>query len=114
MIGNLDEKTIRRHQANATTLVQDPETYEEALSSDQSKKWEFAIQAELEALRRNGTFGEVQELPQGSKTVKCRWVFKTKRDTNGEIIKHKARLVAKGYTQRDGLIMRKPFLRLSQ
>jgi hypothetical protein len=57
----------------------------------------------LEALTRNGTFGEIQYLPQGSKTVKCKWVFKTKRDTDVNIIKHKARLVAKGYTQRDAV-----------
>ena len=31
------------------------------------------------------------------------WVFKLKKDPNGEVVKHKARLVAKGYVQRQGI-----------
>ena len=37
------------------------------------------------------------ELPEGSKRVGCKWVFKTKRDSNGNSEQYKARLVAKGY-----------------
>lgn len=36
-------------------------------------------------------------LHPGKKAGGCRWVFKTKCDTEGEIQKYKARLVAKGY-----------------
>ena len=90
MIGNLDERTIRRHQANlasgATTLMHDPETYVEALSSDQSKEWKVAIRNELEALERNGTFSSPQDLPCERTTVKTKWVFKTKRDTLGRMV----------------------------
>ena len=35
--------------------------------------------------------------------VGCKWVFKIKRDSNGNIAKYKARLVAKGYLQQYGL-----------
>ena len=72
------------------------------MNSDQVQQWELAIQAVLEALERNETFGESKKLPKDGKAVKCKWVFKTKLDTNGNhLIKHKARLVAKGYTQLD-------------
>ena len=39
----------------------------------------------------------------GSKWVSCKWVFKTKQDSKGNIERYKARLVAKCYTQKDGI-----------
>ena len=43
------------------------------------------------------SFNEVQdlvELPNGVKFIRCKWVFKTKKDSLGNIEKYKARLVA--------------------
>ena len=37
---------------------------------------------------------------EGYKKVGCKWVFKTKHDTSGNIEQYKARLVAKGFTQK--------------
>ncbi len=31
-----------------------------------------------------------------------KWVYKTKRDVNGDILKHKTRLVARGFSQTAG------------
>lgn len=39
----------------------------------------------------------------GHKAIGLKWVFKLKKDINGNIIKHKARLVAKGYAQKHGI-----------
>ena len=41
------------------------------------------------------------------KTIGLKWVFKVKKNTKGEIIKHKPRLVLKGFSQSMGLIMMK-------
>ncbi|KAJ9546310.1 hypothetical protein OSB04_018853 [Centaurea solstitialis] len=57
---------------------------------------------EMEALYRNGTW-ELTELPMNRKPIGCKWVFKIKYKSNGEIERYKARLVAKGYSQREGL-----------
>nr|GFB04168.1 zinc finger, CCHC-type [Tanacetum cinerariifolium] len=38
-----------------------------------------------------------EEEPLNQKAIGLKWVFKTKRDARGNIIKYKARLVAKGY-----------------
>jgi hypothetical protein len=42
-------------------------------------------------------------LPAGHRAIGLKWVFKVKKDPEGNIVKHKARLVAKGYAQREGV-----------
>lgn len=49
------------------------------------------------------TRGHLVELPPGCKALKSKWVFKTKRDNDGDIVRHKARLVAVGCAQRYGM-----------
>nr|GEW99969.1 ribonuclease H-like domain, reverse transcriptase, RNA-dependent DNA polymerase [Tanacetum cinerariifolium] len=73
----------------------EPKNYKEA-SNDQ--KWIEAMIAELDSINKNNTW-ELTTLPKGQKAIGLKWVFKTKKDANGDIIKHKARLVAKGYIQ---------------
>jgi len=41
---------------------------------------------------------DLVEFPKGCKRVGCKWVFKTKCDSKGNVERHKARLVAKGFT----------------
>ena len=57
---------------------------------------------ELESMATNQVW-EIVELPKGVKAVGCKWVYKTKKDSNGNVEQYKARLVAKGFTQREGL-----------
>lgn len=57
---------------------------------------------EMEAVERNGTW-ELTELPQDRKAIDLKWIYKIKRDANGNIVKHKARIVAKGYVQKQGV-----------
>ena len=42
-------------------------------------------------------------LPPKHKAIGLKWVFKIKKDPDGNIVKYKARLVAKGYAQRFGV-----------
>lgn len=41
----------------------------------------------------------LRELPKGHKAIGLKWVFKLKRDADGNIVKYKVRLDAKGYVQ---------------
>ncbi|GJX04141.1 kinase-like domain, phloem protein 2-like protein, partial [Tanacetum coccineum] len=77
----------------------EPKNYKEA-STDQ--KWIKAMKVELDSINRNNTW-ELTTLPKGHKAIGLKWVFKTKKDANGNIVKHKARLVAKGYIQEHGI-----------
>ena len=64
--------------------------------------WTQAIKDEMSALQKNDTW-QLVSLPDGKKTVGCKWVFTIKYKADGSIDRYKARLVAKGYTQTYGI-----------
>lgn len=80
----------------------DPGNVSDALNCHESKEWKNAMTEEYKSLEINKTWTLV-DLPQGKKTIKAKWVFKTKVDDNGQVVRYKARLVAKGYSQRYGI-----------
>ena len=82
-----------------TNVIKEPETYEQAVLDS---KWITAMNTEIQALKDNHTWEEVP-LPTGKKAIRCKWVYKIKLRSNGEIERYKARLVAKGYTQKPGI-----------
>ncbi|KAK1587175.1 hypothetical protein Q3G72_010365 [Acer saccharum] len=61
-------------------------------------KWLIVMTDEFEALQRNHTwtFALVRD---NMNIVGSKWVFRTKFNPDGSIIKHKVRLVAKGFHQ---------------
>lgn len=75
---------------------------EVALSTSAGLHWRRALDDELASLQAMGT-RVVGPLPAGVKPIHVKWVFKTKRDSNGNIERYKARLVAKGFAQRPGI-----------
>ena len=63
--------------------------------------WEYALAEELTTLRESGTW-EI-EPPPGANIVRSKWVFKAKKDVDGNIARKKARLVAQGFLQIPGI-----------
>lgn len=88
----------------------EPLTVSEALANSNPEKgeWLTAMAEEFESIEANGTWILV-ELPKGKKAVKCKWVFKRKRDATGNIERYKCRLVAKGYSQIEGVDYQETF-----
>ena len=80
----------------------DPTSFEEAMRSAHSSEWLKAMEEEMRSMSNNQVW-DLEEIPKGAKTVGCKWVYKTKRDSRGNVERHKARLVAKGFTQREGI-----------
>ena len=80
----------------------DPESFSQAMSSKDSNLWHNAMKEEMDSMASNRVWNLVK-LPDGVKAIGCKWVFKTKKDSQGNIERHKARLVAKGFTQREGI-----------
>ena len=64
--------------------------------------WIAAMEEEMNSIRDNKTWSLV-ELPRGHRAIGLKWVYKVKRDENGNIAKYKACLVAKGYVQHLGI-----------
>jgi hypothetical protein len=64
--------------------------------------WIAAMQAEIKAQLAAGTY-DIVPLPEGWHEIGGRWVFRTKRGPNGEILKYKARWVAQGFAQKYGI-----------
>jgi hypothetical protein len=61
-----------------------------------------AMKTKLQSIQSNNTWCYAV-LPKGQKAIGLKWVYKVKRDPEGNIVKYKARLVAKGYAQRQGV-----------
>ena len=97
--GEFSEEVVEHNNLVLFALTSDPTTFEEDI---QSSKWRAAMDLEMEAIERNGTW-ELTNLPKGMKKIGVKWVFKTKLNENGEVDKCKARLVAKGYAQQNDI-----------
>jgi hypothetical protein len=75
----------------------DPTSFEEAMKSAHSFKWLDAMEDEMRSMSVNKVW-DLEEISKGAKTVGCKWVYKTKCDSNRNIERFKARLVAKSFT----------------
>ena len=83
-------------------IPNEPNTFKQAMTSPDAHLWQIAVNEEYGSLIANGTW-ELVDLPPDRKPVDCKWVFKIKCNSLGEVDRYKARLVAKGFTQKYGV-----------
>ena len=79
--------------AMATVITEaktlDPATLKKARRRMDWPKWDLGIKAELEALKKAGTWGVIERL-RGRNIVVCKWVLHIKKDVAGKIECYKA------------------------
>jgi len=78
------------------TSVEEPSTF---AIVEREPCWLAAMIEEMKSITDNSTW-ELVKLPPEHRAIGLKWVYKVKRDEQGNIVRHKARLVAKGYVQR--------------
>ena len=71
------------------------------------------MKEEIEKLIRRGTWKIVPK-PEGVNIVGSKWVFRLKKDANGNVTQHRARLVAQGFTQVHGIDFDDTFALITQ
>lgn len=71
----------------------DHKNYKEVMWFSNTIFWQEAIDSEVESLMVNHSW-ELVELPKGTESISCKWVFTKKLKLDGTIDKFKSRLVA--------------------
>ena len=87
----------------------EPQTYQDAMNSSDSKRWVEAMKSKMESMYANQVWTLVNP-PEGVKPIGCKWVFKKKIDVDGNVQTYKARLVAKGFKKIHGIDYDETFL----
>ena len=82
---------------------EDPINFCQAVESSNSQKWIDAMNEEIKSMKDNDIW-DLVPLPECAKPIGCKWLFKTKRDSIGNVKRYKARLIAKGFIQKEGII----------
>ena len=87
----------------------DPTSFEEAMRSIYSFKWQETMEVEMNSMNTNEVW-DLEEIPNGAKIVGYERVYKIKCDSKGNVKRYKAWLVAKGFTQREWIYYNESFL----
>src|SRR4051794_7142504 len=79
-----------------------PATYAEVMLDPDFEKWRIAMRSEIESMGDNQVWNLV-DLPDGFKSIECKWIYKKKIDMDGNVHIHKAQCVAKGFRKAQGV-----------
>src|SRR3954463_7479126 len=82
-------------------MKDDPINFRQAMTSSYSQKWIDAMKEEFKSMQDNQVW-DLVPLPEGKRPIGCKWIFKTMRDSMGNVERYKARIITKGFTQKEG------------
>ena len=102
-----DELSTATEHADIS-LESDEPSVEEALKGPNAKHWQHAMDEEVAAIEKNGTW-ELVDPPIGTNIIWSHFILKVKCDEKGEITHYKAQLVANSNMQREGIDFNETF-----
>ncbi|MBW0461394.1 hypothetical protein O181_001109 [Austropuccinia psidii MF-1] len=102
------DKSLKIMTLTAALDGDSPRYYHEAMKSEGASRWKKAMEEELEAMNRMAVWEEVDNHQHKHVLGTC-WVFATKRNQEGEVIRHKACIVVQGHWQIKGLEFEETF-----
>ena len=103
---------LQEHEFDIGAVEDDPINFRQTLKSSKSQEWIDAMNEEIKSMKDNDVWVLVP-LPEGVKPIGCKWIFKTKKDSKGDVEIYKARLIGKGYTQKEGIDYKQTFSSVS-
>lgn len=83
---------VMNDEIKSLVMEDDPINFHQAMESANSHKWLNAMNEEMQSMKDNDVW-DLVPLPEGVKPIGNKWIFKTKRDSNGNVERYKARLV---------------------
>ena len=81
----------------------EPTTFKQAQKHAEKDRWLQASFKELQQLLATKTFYFVSRKDAQKAPITSRWVYKAKKDSEGQVTKYKARLVVRGFQQVPGV-----------
>ena len=93
---------------------EDHPTEQQVNSSPYAKEWAQARETERAKLRQYGVYEVIPKIPKGHRLVDTKWVYDTKRDQDGNLLRRRARKVGRGFTQEKGVNYGETFSQMSR
>jgi hypothetical protein len=87
---------------HALAISEDEPLLKEALEGDEHSAWSDMINAELTQMEKVNAWRPIVR-PPNANIIPSHYVFRRKRNGNGQVVRHKARLVVKGFKQQFGV-----------
>ena len=104
VIDDVDNDLITFPVNSVVAGIPIPDTYDQAMSSNEKAQWRASMEKELTDLMKHETWETVDRLdvPRGRKVTKSRWCYTIKLNRDGTIERFKSRFVVCGYSQVQG------------
>ena len=82
--------------------VIEPSTFKEAMQLPERDSWKSSMDDEIETFVKRGVYEEVQK-PTKARVLGGKWIYKLKKDADGNVKRYRSRLVAQGFRQALGV-----------